>query len=86
MVAERNTFHAWQEDIASLYANTNNAMLTACKKQILSTGELNKPLQLTNFGYKVQIWAFEETKVDNDASTNLKASSLSDIIYQYSVG
>lgn len=76
MVAERKIFNAWQEDIAILYVNTNNAMLTACKKQTLSTGELNKPLQLTNFWYKVQIWAFEETKVDNDASTNLKASSL----------
>ena len=38
-------------------------------------------IKLTNFWYKVQIWAFEETKVHNDASTNLKASSLSDIIY-----
>ena len=86
MVAERKTFNAWQEDIGSLYANTFNAMLTACKKWTLFTGELNTPLKLTNFWYKVQIWAFEETKVDNDASTNLKASSLSDIIYQYSVG
>ena len=32
MVAERKTFNAWQEDVGSLYANTNNAMLTACKK------------------------------------------------------
>ena len=32
MVAERKTFNAWQEDIASLYANINNAMLAACKK------------------------------------------------------
>ena len=55
MVAERKTFNAWQEDIGSLNANTNNAMLTACKKWTLSTGELNTPLKLTNFWYKVQI-------------------------------
>ena len=32
MVAERKIFNAWQEDTASLYANTNNATLAACKK------------------------------------------------------
>ena len=32
MVAERKIFNAWQEDIAILYVNNNNAMLTACKK------------------------------------------------------
>ena len=32
MVAERKIFNAWQEDIASRYANTNNAMLAVSKK------------------------------------------------------